>query len=229
MIPIVAKRVSRQYIKGERIGILPPFHAKIYGKNHMVFGDETSGDLWFSGFAIRTTMPHFDSIESVERGIGYQHWKPNGVTQKRKSLWAGTGKPMSLDERKLLLDRLGPVAPAFGKKISSNPGVAIRVFGRDYQTVATTYRLPVSKKGSLTSVETPTDQVVYEDVSSGRIIRIELIAKFPGRIPQTETRDYEYGIPSDDKFETATLKPTQTSSPAQSDPGDGGPGARGGG
>jgi hypothetical protein len=229
VVPIVAKRVFRQYIKGDRIGTLPPFHVKIYGKNHMPLGDETSADLWFSGFAIRTTTPHFDSIDSVEHGISYQHWKPNGVAERRKSQWASTGKPVSPDERKLLLDRLGPVAPAFGEKLGSKQGIVIRVFGREYQTVATTYRLPVSKKGSLTSVENPTDQVVYEDTSTGRIIRIQLISKFPGGISQTETRDYEYVIPSDDKFETATLKQTQTISPAQPTPGNGSPRARAGG
>jgi hypothetical protein len=147
--------------------------------------------------------------------VSYQHWKPNGVIEKRVSKWASTGKPVTAMERKQLLDRLGPVPPASGKRAKTQPNVMIRVFDQPYRTTATTYRLPVSTTGSLTTVATPTDQVVYEDVDTGRVLRVELVAEFPGGIRQTETHDYEYVIPSDEKFETATLKPVQTVMPAK--------------
>jgi len=215
VVPLVAKRAMRQYIKGQRIGTLPPFHVKIYGKDAMNVNQDAEGDIWFSGFAIRTTSPHLDSIDDVENGISYQHWKPNGVFEKRIGKWASTGKPVTLADRIKLLDRFGPTFPTYGTMRTTKPNVPIQVFGRNYLTVAITYKLPVTKVGSLTSVETPTSQVVYQELHTRRIIRTELIASFPGGITQTETRDYEYATPSDDNFETTTLKPTQTTFPAK--------------
>jgi|GEM_PF-5190287 len=214
MLQVAAKRQKGDYVKGDRIGTLPPFHAKLYGKNHLAVGEEQPGDLWFSGFAIRMTSPGMDMIDDVEHGIGYQHWRPDGKFEKRVSKWAKTGKALTPAERAQMLDRLGPVAPSWGWKSSVTSGVPVQVFGHEYRTVATTYVLRVTKTGGITSVATPTNQIVYEDSDTGRIVRIELIATFPGGIHQTETHDYEYIAPSDSKFETTTLQPTAVTTPA---------------
>jgi hypothetical protein len=215
---VAAGRLTGDYVKGERIGTLPPFHAKLYGKNHMEISGDLTGEIWFSGFAVRMTTPGIDMIDDIEHGIDYQHWRPDGVAEKRIAKWARTGKALTAAERAELLDRFGPVAPSWGTKTSSTAGVAVQVFGREYRTVATTYALPVTKRGGLTSVAVPTDQIVYRDSSTGRIVRVELIATFPGGIHQTETHDYEYTVPSDSKFETTTLQPTPVRVPARQVP-----------
>jgi len=215
MLQVAAKRQKGDYVKGDRIGTLPPFHAKFYGKSPMAVGEEQSGaDIWFSGFAIRMTSPGMDMIDDVEHGIGYQRWRPDGKFEKRVSKWARTGKALTPAERAQMLDRLGPVALSWGWKSSVTKGVPIQVFGHEYRTVATTYVLRVTKTGGMNSVATPTNQIVYEDLDTGRIVRVELIATFPGDIHQTETHDYEYTVPSDSKFETTTLQPTRTTTPA---------------
>lgn len=211
---VVAKRMTRQYVKGDRIGTLPPFHAKLYGKDHMNIGMEAMGDVWFSGYAVRLTTSGFDSIDSFEKGIGYQHWKPDGILQKRVERWAKSGKPVTLAERILLLEDVGPAVPSYGIKKGGAQNAVVTVFGHEYKTLATTYRLPVSKEGSLTSVQTPTDAVVYKDSDTGQIVRVELVATFPNGVQQTETHDFEFVMPSEEKFETATLRSIPQSMPA---------------
>lgn len=213
MIQLVSRRYASQYVKGERIGTLPPFHVKFYGKSHMGLNVDAASEMWFSGFALRNTMDRLDLISDFEQGVCYQRWKPDGVPEKRAEKWAGTGKPVTHAEFVQILNRVGPAAPDFGVKTDQKRSVLVRVFGHPYQTDATTYRLPVTKRGSLTSVETPTNQIVYQDRETGRIVRIEIVATFPGGITQTETHDYEYVIPSDDKFEESTLAATPTKVP----------------
>ncbi len=219
MAPVVqfaAKRLAGSYVKGDRIGMLPAFHSKIYGMDSMGPNQVASGDIWFSGFAIRLTISQLDVIDTVEHGNSYQYWKPDGVLQKRIFKWASTSKPVTAAEQNQILDRLGPVVPSFGRKTQEVSGVSIEVFGHHFRTVASTYRLPVTKQGTLSSVETPTTEIVYRNPDTGRIVRVEVVSTFPGGISQTETRDFEYAVPSDAKFETSNLKSSQMTVPAKS-------------
>lgn len=209
---IASKRIAGKYVKGDRIGTLPPFHAKFSGWNHMAYGDKLDGDGWFSGFAIRMKTTSIDHIISVENGTVYQYWKPDGPLEKRASRWGPNNIPVTPSEQVQFVDRWGPTLPAKGKLVRAIAPVSIKVLGRDYKTRAATYRLPVTKPGTMNTVEVPTYEIVYQDLETERIVRIDLIASFPGHLPQKETRQYEYTVPPDDRFETSTLKATPTSS-----------------